>query len=153
MRSNARTRHKKHAETDANSGRHRGFDTPTGKIEIYSTTFASAGYPPLPKFEARDITNDQYPLTLTFFRDIHFCDEQHRNVPRLRRAIPDPKLEIHPSTASAQEIKDGDWIFLETATGRVKLQELVSRYEAASGKLRASRTSAVAIRTRELRKL
>ena len=90
MRSNARTRHKKHAETDANSGRHRGFDTPTGKIEIYSTTFASAGYPPLPKFEATDITSDQYPLTLTFFRDIHFCDEQHRNVPRLRRAIPDP---------------------------------------------------------------
>ena len=122
MRSNARTRHKKHAETDANSGRHRGFDTPTGKIEIYSTTFASAGYPPLPKFEATDITSDQYPLTLTFFRDIHFCDEQHRNVPRLRRAIPDPKLEIHPSTASAQEIKDGDWIFLETATGRVKLK-------------------------------
>lgn len=32
---------------------------------------------------------------------------------------------------------------IATATGRVKLQELVSRYEAASGKLKASRSSVV----------
>ena len=31
-------------------------------------------------------------------------------------------VEIHPSAAGAQGIKDGDWIFLETANGRVKLQ-------------------------------
>jgi anaerobic selenocysteine-containing dehydrogenase len=122
MRSNARTRHKKHAETDANRGRHRGFDTPTGKIEIYSTTFASAGYPPLPQFQQRLDDNAAFPLTLTFFRDIHFCDEQHRNVPRLRRAVPEPFLEIHPRIANAQKIKDGDWLFLETARGSVKLK-------------------------------
>jgi anaerobic selenocysteine-containing dehydrogenase len=122
MRSNARTRHKKHTETDVHSGRHRGFDTPTGKIEIYSTTFASAGYPPLPQFQQRLDDNAAFPLTLTFFRDIHFCDEQHRNVPRLRRAVPEPFLEIHPRIANAQKIKDGDWIFLETENGKVKLK-------------------------------
>jgi anaerobic selenocysteine-containing dehydrogenase len=122
MRSNARTRHKKHAETDANGGRHRGFDTPTGKIEIYSTTFASAGYSPLPQFKQRLDDNAAFPLTLTFFRDIHFCDEQHRNIPRLRRKVPEPFLEIHPITANTQKIKDGDSILLETANGRVKLK-------------------------------
>jgi len=121
LRSNARTRYEKYAETDAHSGQHRGFDTPTGKIEIYSSIFAHADYPPLPHFEAPEL-DDSYSLTLTFFRDIHFCDEQHRNVPRLRRKVPEPFLEIHPSTASAHGIKDGNWIFLETATGRVKLK-------------------------------
>jgi anaerobic selenocysteine-containing dehydrogenase len=122
LRSNARTRHEKHAKIDSRTGERRGFDTPTGKIEIYSTTFARAGYPPLPEFKQRLDDNEAFPLTLTFFRDIHFCDEQHRNVPQLRRKIPEPFLEINPSTANAYEINDGDWIFLETANGRVKLK-------------------------------
>jgi anaerobic selenocysteine-containing dehydrogenase len=124
MRSDAVTHHRKYAESNSNDKKPAGFNTPTGKIEIYSTTFATAGYAPLPKFRKRD-TNDEdkeFPLTLTFFRDIHFCDEQHRNVPRLRRAVPEPFLEIHPNTAKAQGIADGDWIFLETATGKVKLK-------------------------------
>ena len=122
LRSNVRTRHKKHTETDAHSGRRRGFDTPTGKIEIYSTIFASADYSPLPKFKQRLDDNEAFPLTLTFFRDIHFCDEQHRNVPRLRRAVPEPFLEIHPRTAEARGIADGEWIFVETPSGKVKLK-------------------------------
>jgi anaerobic selenocysteine-containing dehydrogenase len=69
------------------------------------------------------MANDEaYPLTLTFFRDIHFCDEQHRNIPRLRRVVPEPLLEIHPDTAKVQDIEEGEWIFLETATGKVKLK-------------------------------
>ncbi len=122
MRAPVITRHRKYAEIDSQSGKPRGFDTPTGKIEIFSTSFAGAGYPPLPLFEAVDHSNEQYPLTLTFFRDIHFCDEQHRNIPRLRRAVPEPLLEIHPSTAQANGISEGEWIFLETAAGKVKLK-------------------------------
>jgi anaerobic selenocysteine-containing dehydrogenase len=123
IRSNAQTRHRTFAEIDSTTGQPRGFDTPTRKIEIFSTTFANTGYAPLPDFqpvESRD--EEKFPLTLTFFRDIHFCDEQHRNVPRLRRSIPEPFLEIHPSTAMAHGIKEGDWIFLETASGKVKLR-------------------------------
>jgi anaerobic selenocysteine-containing dehydrogenase len=122
LRSNARTRQEKYADTNRRTAQPRSFDTPTGKIEIYSATFASAGYPPLPKFQLRKPDDNSYPLTLTFFRDIHFCDEQHRNIPRLRRKVPEPLLEIHPSAASAQKIKDGDWIFLDTATGRVRVR-------------------------------
>ncbi len=122
LRASVITQHRKYAGIDSRSGKPRGFDTPTGKIEIYSTTFADAGYPPLPQFKAGDHSNDQYPLTLTFFRDIHFCDEQHRNIPRLRRAVPEPFVEVHPTTAKANGIAEGEWIFLETKTGRVKLK-------------------------------
>ena len=124
IRADVQTRYRKYAEIEAASRQPHGFETPSGKIEIYSTTFADEGYAPLPKFVTKQTNaEDQvYPLTLTFFRDIHFCDEQHRNIPRLRRALPDPFLEIHPSPAMAQGIHNGAWISLETANGKVKLK-------------------------------
>jgi anaerobic selenocysteine-containing dehydrogenase len=122
MRSSIFTRHQKYAEIDSLNGKPRGFATPTGKIEIFSTTFSDSGYPPLPRFETLGQSDDEYPLALTFFRDIHFCDEQHRNIPRLRRAVPEPFIEIHPITAEANSVIEGEWVFIETKTGRVKLK-------------------------------
>ena len=122
LRAKSETRHQKYAEADPLSGKPRGFDTPTGRIEIFSSTFAKAGCAPLPEFSAARDSDEQYPLRLTFFRDIHFCDEQHRNIPRLRRAVPEPFLEIHPGTAREKEIADGEWISLETANGKVTLK-------------------------------
>jgi anaerobic selenocysteine-containing dehydrogenase len=124
LRANVTTRHRKYGELDERTGEPNGFATPTRKIEIYSTTFANAGYSPLPVFERRnhDGRNEQYPLTLTFYRLVQFCDEQHRNIPRLRRSVPEPFLEIHPQTASAQSIENGEWVSLETASGKVQLK-------------------------------
>jgi anaerobic selenocysteine-containing dehydrogenase len=122
VRAKSETRHRKYAELDPASGRPHGFNTPTGRIEIFSTTFANAGYAPLPEFSPDNKDNAQYPLRLTFFRDVHFCDEQHRNIPRLRRAVPEPCLEMHPRTAHEKGIADGESIYLETATGKVKLK-------------------------------
>ncbi|MGH7795623.1 MAG: molybdopterin-containing oxidoreductase family protein [Candidatus Binatia bacterium] len=124
LRANVTTSHQKYAEIDAQTGKPSGFDTPTRKIEIYSTSFANAGYAPLPVFDtsAHNDTNERYPLTLTFYRLVQFCGEQHRNIPRLRRSAPDPSLEIHPQTAKAQRIEDGEWISLETESGKVRLK-------------------------------
>jgi anaerobic selenocysteine-containing dehydrogenase len=114
IRAATNTRYQKYAQT--------GFATPSGKIEIYSTTFAENGYSPLPEFEARESVSDEYPLTLTFFRLVQFCDEQHRNIPRLRRTTPEPFLEIHPETAKAHGIDNGAWLTLETPNGKVTLK-------------------------------
>jgi anaerobic selenocysteine-containing dehydrogenase len=124
IRADIQTGYRKYTDIDASSGQPRGFETPSGKIEIFSTSFAEAGYAPLPGFPSATFSAERkgYPLTLTFFRDIHFCDEQHRNIPRLRRALPDPFLEVHPSTALALEIQNGDWILLETPAGRIRLK-------------------------------
>jgi anaerobic selenocysteine-containing dehydrogenase len=124
IRADVQTRHRKYAEIDAARGQARGFETPSGKVEIFSSIFAETGYAPLPDFPSDTFSADHlaYPLILTFFRDIHFCDEQHRNILRLRRALPDPFLEIHPSTALAREIQNGDRISLETAGGTVQLK-------------------------------
>jgi anaerobic selenocysteine-containing dehydrogenase len=128
MRAEGQTRYQKYSEINAETGRPRGFQTPSGKVEIYSTAFARAGYAALPLWAGPveshagpSSTAQDYPLVLTFARLVQFCDEQHRNIPRLRRQAPHPLLEIHPSTAAALCIQDGEWVLLETATGTVQL--------------------------------
>lgn len=128
IRAAAKTRYQKYAEVDA-TGKPKGFSTPTGKIEIYSTTFAKAGYAPLPGMKeagdghgSRCENSDEYPLILTSFRLVQFCDQQHRNIPRLRRQAREPLLEIHPETAASLKIPDGEWIRLETAMGGIRLK-------------------------------
>jgi anaerobic selenocysteine-containing dehydrogenase len=123
LRANVSTRHRKYAQMDPRTGEAKGFATPTRKLEIYSTAFAQAGYPPLPILDTPVGNPDpDYPLTLTFYRLVQFCDEQHRNIPRLRRSFPEPFAEIHPQTAKSEGIKDGEWILLETANGKIKLK-------------------------------
>jgi len=129
MRVEIPTRYQKSAGIEAQTGQPRGFPTPTRKIELYATRFASVGYAPLPVYQepvdspiSRPEEAQEYPLVLTFFRLVQFCDEQHRHIPRLRRQVPEPFLEIHSHTATSAGIADGDWVVLETAMGRVRLK-------------------------------
>jgi anaerobic selenocysteine-containing dehydrogenase len=129
MRARGETRYQKYAEIDAATGQPRGFPTPTRKVEIYATRFARAGYAPLPVYQepggsphSHPDMAQGYPLVLSFFRLVQYCDVQHRNIPRLRRQVPEPFLEIHPATAAAARIQDGEWIILETATGQIRLK-------------------------------
>src|SRR5215510_14665652 len=122
------TRYRKYAAIDAQTGQPRGFPTPTRKLEIYATRFAQAGYPPLPvvwepaETSRRPETEEAYLLVLTFFRLVQFCDDHHRNIPRLRRQVREPCLEIHPTTAAALQIGDEAWVVLETPQGAVTLK-------------------------------
>jgi anaerobic selenocysteine-containing dehydrogenase len=122
LRASVKTAYRKYAEKDPRTGEPRGFHTPTGKIEIYSTRFAEAGFPPLPEISLHRETSDEYPLILTSFRLLQFCDEQHRNIPRLRRQAPEPFLEINPATAASLNIRQDDWIKLETPAGAIRLK-------------------------------
>ncbi len=124
-----RTRYQKYAEVDERTGRHRGFATPTRKVELYATGLAAAGHAPLPGLEVSAGSSfgpaeapADYPLALTFFRLVQFRDVQDRNIPRLRRQVPDPFLEIHPATANMLGIQDNEWVIVETQTGRIRLK-------------------------------
>ncbi|MEA2776612.1 MAG: hypothetical protein QOF90_2018, partial [Acetobacteraceae bacterium] len=114
---------------DAKTGLARGFPTPSRKVELYSTRFASAGYDPLPNhFEPAESLIDgaelagQYPLVLTSFRVLQFIDSQHRNIPRLRNDVCEPFVEIHPDTAARLSVLDGEWVNVETVAGKIRLK-------------------------------
>jgi anaerobic selenocysteine-containing dehydrogenase len=111
-----------------------GFRTPTGKIELYSTRLDELGYAPLPSYQeppespiSRPDLAADYPLVLTTGARISFYfNSEHRQLAKLRKAHPQPLAEIHPRTASAHGIKDGDWMWIETRRGRMKQRAKVT---------------------------
>jgi anaerobic selenocysteine-containing dehydrogenase len=106
----------------------RGFATPTGKIELYSTVLDGLGYDPLPSYTEPAETMvsapalaREYPLTLINGGRIReFFHSEWRQIPSVRRLHPDPLAQIHPETATQLGISAGDWIWIETPRGRIK---------------------------------
>ncbi|MFC1893771.1 molybdopterin-dependent oxidoreductase [Chloroflexota bacterium] len=100
----------------------KGFNTATGKVELYSTRFEENGYAPLPVYqeppESPVSTPEllkEYPLILiTGSRNIAYFHTEGRQIPRLRKLVPDPVVEVHPETANQADIRDGDWVWMET---------------------------------------
>ena len=70
----------------------KGFSTPSRKIEIYSETFAKAGFDPLPTYREPDQSPmsgselyKRYPLILTTgARILYYTHGQHRNIKALK---------------------------------------------------------------------
>jgi anaerobic selenocysteine-containing dehydrogenase len=106
----------------------RGFTTPTGKVELYSTLLEKWGYDPLPCYReipespvSRPDLMDRYPYILNAgLRTPVFFHSEHRMIPWLREIRPDPIVEIHPETARRHEIKEGQWVYIESVRGRMK---------------------------------
>ena len=106
----------------------RGFSTPTGKFELYSTVMDKLGYDPLPQFReplespySPSGLNASYPYILITGRRLPgFFHSENRQLPWLRELHPDPLVEIHPDTAKQKGIHEGDWIVIESPRGRIR---------------------------------
>ncbi len=104
-----------------------GFNTPSGKIELYSQTLKEWGYDPLPfytePFESPYSTPEvakQYPFVLTTGRRVStYFHTAQRNVPALRDINPEPVVEINSDTARELGISNGDMVRVETRRGYV----------------------------------
>ena len=105
-----------------------GFKTPTGKVELYSTRMEAMGYAPLPYYEeppespyaTPELALD-FPLVLTTgHRSPFYFHSEGRQIRRLRKAHKDPRAEIHPDTAAAAGIADGEWMWIESPRGRIR---------------------------------
>jgi anaerobic selenocysteine-containing dehydrogenase len=113
----------------------KGFSTPSRKIEIYSETFAKAGFDPLPTYREPDQSPmsgselyKKYPLILTTgARILYYTHGQHRNIKALKEKVPEPFAEIHPKTATHYGIKDGDPIMVESNRGKIKVKARVTQ--------------------------
>lgn len=120
------TRHRKYAEVGAD-GVPAGFDTPTGRIELYVEAFLDVDQPPVPTFtepalspRSRPELAEEFPLVLTCAKSLYFCETQHRQVATLRRHAQDPEVELHPDTAAARGIAEGQWLEIVTPKGSVR---------------------------------
>jgi len=105
-----------------------GFNTETGKVELWSKDYESWGLDPLPFYAeppqspvSTPELYKKYPLIMiTGARSSLFFHSEHRQIPWLREKEPDPFVEIHPETAKRYGVYDGEWIYLENDMGRVK---------------------------------
>ncbi len=105
----------------------RGFQTPTGKFELYSTVLERSGADPLPAWQevpespvSRPDMREEYPLILTTgSRTTPFFISNNRQIKSLRRRHPFPLVSMHPETGVKYGIREGDWVFIETARGRI----------------------------------
>ena len=107
--------------------RKRGFHTPTGKFELWSTTLEKAGADPLPSWTeppetpvSRPDMLEGFPLILiTGSRTTPYFISNNRQIRSLRRRHPFPLAAMSAGTGARYGIRDGDWIFIETARGRI----------------------------------
>ena len=113
------TRYRKYLET--------GFNTPSGKVELYSSLCEKWGYEPLPVYhEPRETPfsdpglADEYPLILTSAHDKVYVHSQDRYLDTLRKHSREPLVVIHPKTAERLGISDGDRVTIENKRGRIK---------------------------------
>lgn len=114
--------------TDFDLYKKKGFATPTGKIELYSTILDKLGYDPLPVYREPSETPvsqpelaKRYPyILITGGRHRPYFHSEYRHVPSLRKRHPQPLVQIHPDTAAKLGIANGDWVWIETKTGRCR---------------------------------
>jgi anaerobic selenocysteine-containing dehydrogenase len=104
-----------------------GFNTPSGKVEIYSSLCEEWGYEPLPvyhepeetPFSAPELLGD-YPLVLTNSHEPNYVHSQDRYLEQIRTIKPDPQVSIHPVTARSLGVAEGDLVYIESRRGRIK---------------------------------
>jgi anaerobic selenocysteine-containing dehydrogenase len=110
-----------------------GFDTPSGKVEIYSEALAKMGYDPLPTFEeprqsrlSRPDLAARYPLTMMSYRINAYTGSQYFNLPSARKRAPEPWVDIHPRTAALYGISQGDCVKVESLQGAIEVKARVT---------------------------
>ena len=119
-----------HGFLDADrSYRLKGINTKSGKVEFDAAELKAAGHDGLPIYrepaESPLATPDvfaDYPLVLTSGARSKFdTHSQHQRIARMREAIPDPLVEIHPLDAEPRGIVDGETVEIRSLRGAVRM--------------------------------
>ncbi len=105
------------------------FNTPTKKIELYSTVLEKEGHEPLPtwhdRFTKPSAEYPYYVLTehLPWQRMGRLSNDR-----LLRELLPENFLHIHPDTAARLGVKEGGYVLVESPTGkRLKIRAHLTR--------------------------
>jgi len=113
-----------------------GFNTPSKKVEIYSEVLKQHGYEPLPSYHeppespfSRTDLIQKYPLLfIAGTKNLAYTHSKYRNLPSLRKLMPEPLLEINPGTAYRLGIANGDWVRVESLRGNIELKAKLTEY-------------------------
>ena len=111
-----------------------GFNTPTGKVELYSAKLKKYGYSPLPDFQEAWKNQPSFYQEKIHFpligisgkRSNNYVHSQFRNIPFLLKREPEPFVDIHPKDAKKRNISDGDKVKIESPNGKIIMKARIS---------------------------
>jgi len=111
-----------------------GFNTPTGKVELYSAKLKKYGYSPLPDFQEAWKNQPSFYQEKIHFpligisgkRSNNYVHSQFRNIPFLLKREPEPFVDIHPKDAKKRNISDNDKVKIESPNGKIIMKARIS---------------------------
>jgi anaerobic selenocysteine-containing dehydrogenase len=111
----------------------KGFDTPSGKVELVSDRLREWGFDPLPVYREPQETpySDpelarEYPLIFTSVKSEYYRHSGGRQIKTLRKLHPEPIVYIHPEAAAELGIGEGDWVSVATKRGSIRQKAVFS---------------------------
>ncbi len=97
------------------------FNTPSGKIEVYSETLKNAGFSPWPTWEEppQPIPGQFYLLTGKVGQHTQFGTQNNQ---LLHKYEDEPRIWMNTQVAENMGLFDGDWVEVNSQVGTVQLQ-------------------------------
>jgi thiosulfate reductase/polysulfide reductase chain A len=101
------------------------FNTPSGKIEVYSETLGNAGFSPWPAWEEPTVPgpNEFYLLSGKVGQHTQTATQNNKF---LHQVEDNPRMWIHPKPAEARGIGTDDRVLVTSPVGQVEVQALVT---------------------------
>jgi anaerobic selenocysteine-containing dehydrogenase/ferredoxin len=95
-----------------------GFDTPSGKVEFASEVLRENGLEPLPVYRepkqspiSTPELSEKFPLIMNCGSRVPFySNAKHRELPLLRRFMPEPTVRLNPRDAAKRGLSPGDTV-------------------------------------------
>jgi anaerobic selenocysteine-containing dehydrogenase len=108
-----------------------GFDTPSGKVEFFSTRAEGLGLDPLPDYiapqeDTRSPAASRYPLAMISPPARNFLNSSFVNVQSLRASEGEPWLDIHPDDAAKRGVIAGTYVRVFNDRGSIELRARVT---------------------------
>ena len=103
-----------------------GLPTPSGKIEIHSSSYEEAGFNGYPEYTERSVIPDKdYPLQLTHSKLSMHCNIVTQNNPYLMEVCGENWVEINSSDAARYGIQDDSIVVIESPKDSIEIKAKV----------------------------
>ena len=107
-----------------------GFNTASGRFELYIPIMSQFDLDPLPWYEdphegpiSTPELFEEYPFVLTTgARSYEFFHSEHRFLPTMREFHPWPTVEINYDVCKKMGLEEDDWVYVENHRGSCKLR-------------------------------
>jgi anaerobic selenocysteine-containing dehydrogenase len=110
-----------------------GFDTVSGKCELYCPALAARGFDPLPAYtpphedpQTRPELAARFPLQMVSPPVPSFLNSTFVNIADLRQMAGEPTLEIHPQDAAQRRIGNGQAVRIHNNRGSFQARAVVA---------------------------